>query len=242
LKRIKKAAEALPWPLYKNLRTLKAKMSPFAIVMRMHAFFELPAMTLKEIKIYKKVITSLPVDGSLNIFEYGSGFSTLYFAKLLKRKKIPFHIYSIDNNLEWHQKVKERVIKNGLDNEITLLISEFPPFWEKEGWDWNVSPECGRFAPQTKAEFDYINAPSNIGRKFDFISVDARFRRLCLATIPQCLKEKGVVFLHDAQKAKYYEPLSLYRTSKFIDGGKNYFFEKNDWKVWIGSLGDDLPL
>jgi len=221
-----------------KLSLVKLKLSPLSIMMKIHVMLKLPAMSLKEIGVYKKCLLSQCYNGPLNIFEYGSGFSTIYFAKFLKRKKVPFHIYSIDNNAEWHTKIKNLVKTKGLDDVITLYLSEFTPFWEKEGWNSAVLPKCGQFAPKLETEFEYINIPLRIGVKFNFISVDARFRRRCLEVVTKCLTEKGIVFLHDAQKTKYHEPLSLYKYSKFINGGRYYPFEKKDWKIWIGSLND----
>jgi len=195
-------------------------------------------MTLKEISIYKRCLLSQYLDEPLNIFEYGSGFSTIYFAKFLKRKKLHFHIHSVDNNPKWHVKIKQSVKTEGLNDDITLHLSEFPPFWEKEGWNWAVLPKCGQFAPKTEAEFEYINTPLTIGTKFSFIAIDARFRRRCLEIAAECLTEKGIAFLHDAQKTKYHEPLSLYKYSMFIDSGRYFPFDKGNWKIWLGSLNN----
>ena len=214
------------------------KLSLFSIAMKLHGVFGLPAMTLIERKIYKRALLSLDVDECLNIFEYGTGFSTIYFAKFLKPKKIPFHIYSVDNNSKWYQKTKQLVKTRGLNDAITLYLSEIVPFWEKEGWDWDISPKCGQFSPKTEAEFEYINTPLVTEKKFDFVAVDGRFRRRCLEIIPECLSENGIVFLHDAQKVKYHEPLSLYKYSIFIDSGRYYPFDKGDWKIWMGSINN----
>jgi len=221
-----------------KLSLLKLMLSPLEIVIRIHAVLRLPAMTLREIGVYKKCLLSQGVNKPINIFEYGSGFSTIYFAKFLKKEKLSFHIYSIDNNAEWHTRIKNLVKTEGLDDVITLYLSEFTPFWEKEGWNSAVSPKCGQFAPKLETEFEYINTPSTIGVKFNFISVDARFRRRCLEIVTECLAEDGIVFLHDAQKTKYHEPLSLYKYSKIMSGGRYYPFEKRNWKIWIGSLND----
>jgi len=222
--------------IYLKLSLVKLKLSPLSVMMRLHVILKLPAMSLKEIGVYKKYLLSLYLNEPLNIFEYGSGFSTIYFAKFLKRKKVPFHIYSIDNNAEWHAKIKQLLKTEGLNDVITLYLHKFTPFWEKEEWDRTVLPGCGQFAPKMEAEFEYINTPLTIGKEFSFISIDARFRRRCLEVVTKCLTEKGIVFLHDAQKRWYHDPLSLYKYSKFIDGGRYYSFEKRRRKIWVGSL------
>jgi len=216
------------------------KLSLFSIVIRLNRFFGLPAMTSIERKIYKRALLSLSSNKTLNIFEYGSGFSTIYFAKFLKRKKVSFRIYSVDNNSKWHQKIKQLVKKKKLNDVITLYLSEASPFWEKDGWDWAIFPKCGQFAPKAEAEVEYIEAPLATGKKFDFIVIDGRFRRRCLETVTECLAENGIVFLHDAQKTKYHEPLSLYEYSIFIESGKYYPFDQGVWKIWLGSINNPI--
>jgi len=215
-------------------------LSTYNMVTKLHAIFGIPAMTLKEIVIYKKVLLSLKPKNKLNIFEYGSGSSTIYFAKFLKQKRIPFHIHSVDNNSKWHRKVKKLVKIKGLDDVITLYLSEFAPFWKKDGWDWAISPKCGQFAPKTQSELEYINAPLVLGNKFDFVTVDGRFRRRCLEIIPNCLNENGIILLHDAQKVKYHYPISLYPYSKMIRSGKYHPFDRKNWKIWVGSLDNPI--
>ncbi len=210
----------------------------FKLVMKSHRIFSLPAMTVAERKIYKKILLAIKVNTRLNIFEYGSGFSTIYTAKFLKKNNIPFHIYSIDNNLFWHNKVKHLVKIERLDDVVSLYLREFPPFWEKEGWEWKVVPQCGKYAPMGDKEHEYIKFPLSLGEKYDFVLIDGRFRRRCLKLIAQCLSEKGVVFLHDAHKAWYHEPLSLFKYSQMIDSGKYYPLEGREWKIWLGSLNN----
>lgn len=216
------------------------KLYLFNKVIKLYFFLELPAMTHLERIIYKNVLLSIRADKTLDVFEYGSGYSTIYFSKFLEKKKIPFHLHSIDNSEEWHQKVQNMVKANKFKDKASLHLCAFPAFWEKSGWDWSILPKCGQFAPAVQAEIDYINMPLNLNKKFDFIIVDGRFRRRCLEVIPKCLKKNGIVFLHDAQKEKYHKPLSAYRYSEFIDSGKHYPFERAKYKIWLGSLDNSV--
>lgn len=201
-----------------------------------HRLFKLPAMTKKEIVIYKKTLLSLYDGKLLNIFEYGSGFSTVYFAKFLRQNNVNFHVDAVDNHEGWYGRVKGMIEEEGLQNQVTLHLHSFLPFWEKEGWDWNVSPAVGKFAPAHKEEINYVQKPLTLGKKFDFILVDARFRRRCLEVASQALKQNGIVILHDAERSHYHPTTKAYPHSQFIDSGHFYPFEKMTHRMWMGSL------
>ncbi|MBL8012576.1 MAG: class I SAM-dependent methyltransferase [Candidatus Omnitrophica bacterium] len=201
-----------------------------------HRLFNLPAMTKKEIAIYKKTLISLYDGKFLNIFEYGSGFSTVYFAKFLRKEGVNFHVDAVDNHEGWYGRVKNLIDRAGLQNEVTVHLHPFQPFWEKEGWDWQVSPPVGKFAPASSEEINYIQKPLTLNKKFDFILVDARFRRRCLEVAAQALRKNGIVCLHDAERSHYHSTTKAYPYSQFIDSGHFYPFEKMAHRMWLGSL------
>jgi hypothetical protein len=210
----------------------------FENALRVHRMLKIPAMTGRERKVYKDILKTLSqkMNGRvLNIFEYGSGLSTIYYAQFMRTQKIPFHLDAIDNNRIWYNRVAELIAVDKLESDITLHLCEFKPFWEKEGWDWNRNPEPGRFAPHSQEELNYINTPRTLNKKFDLIFVDARFRRRCLEVTSQCLTEQGIVVLHDAQRPQYHPGVNQYRYSEFLDSGRFYPFEKNIHQMWLGS-------
>ncbi len=217
------------------LTKIRNTLSPYKLAIKLHAFLNLPAMTMKEIKVYKYILDSFKTDEPLDIFEYGSGFSTIYFAKYLKKNNVNFQMDSIDNNLQWHQIVKDKIEMMSLASNVTLHVRDFSPFWDKPGWDWNKEPEKGKFDPKEKNECEYVELPSTLNKKFDLIVIDARFRRRCIENAFKLLKEGGVVFLHDAQKPQYHHPMELYKHRVFIESGHYFPLEKREWKIWVGS-------
>src|SRR3989338_2502144 len=144
----------------------------FEKMMRVHRWLSLPAMTPRERGIYKKILLSLSARGPLDIFEYGSGFSTVYFAKFLKTRGIAFRIDSVDNHAGWYEEVGRMISASGLQDKVCLHLCPFAPFWEKPGWDWKKAPAPGRFAPQLEMEKEYICKPVLLNKKFDLIVVD----------------------------------------------------------------------
>jgi len=190
-------------------------------IVRWNSLLQKPFMTGRERRIYERLLLDLGSRQPLDIFEYGSGFSTLYFARFLRSKGIRFHIDSMEHDRTWHLDIKHRIERAGLGQDVTLHLSEFIP---------------GCTPPKTPQELHYVNGPRSRGKKFDLIVVDGRFRRCCLETAMSCLKPGGIVFLHDAERTFYHAPLSRFKHSVFIDGGHHYPFEPREHKIWLGSL------
>lgn len=208
----------------------------FDFILKCHGILGLPAMTGYERHIFKHILLRFPRQEPVHIFEYGSGFSTLYFAHFLKREGIDFHYHSVDNDSFWHQRVKQMVEHQGLADRVHLYLCPFQPFWDKPGWSWDQSPACGKFAPSTQEEHNYIRMPVSLNMKFHLIVVDGRFRKRCLEMIPQALHGQGIVLLHDAQKFQYHPREGQYAYSRWLDSGKFYPWQKFNHKIWLGSF------
>ena len=198
----------------------------------------LPAQTRQEIGIFKAVFDGVARSGfneeeGIKIFEWGSGFSTLYYASYLEKKGIRFEWHSIDNNRLWHERVMACVRNACLDSKVTLHLMEFEPFWEKAGWG-PVPPPCGVFVPKTENEKDYVQFPKKLNKKFNLSIIDARFRRHCVQIAREILSPGGVVVLHDAQKPHYHIGLDQFRYSIFLESGKWYPYQNKPNKVWVG--------
>jgi len=209
----------------------------FIIRLRINGMWGLPAQTKKEIRILKTVFDHFAGKKKIKIFEWGSGFSSIYYAQYLKKKNAEFEWHSIDNNKVWHEKIVFQVKKKQLMQHVRLYCKEFIPFWEKPDWGL-VPPKCGFFGPKSENEKNYIMFPKLLNEKFDILIIDARFRRLCLQAAKEVLLPEGVVILHDAQKSHYHPGLEDFRYSKFFITGAWYPFQNVLNKLWIGSMGN----
>jgi predicted O-methyltransferase YrrM len=216
----------------KIITTLQGRY--FGLKMRLYSLLKLPAQTKKERQIFEALFDLSPKSRRLKVFEWGSGLSTLYYAQYLRRRGVDFEWHSIDNNRSWHKKVQQFVDEVKLQSHVVLHFVEFAPFWEKSGWG-PVPPPCGRFAPSSENERQYVDYPRRLGDKFDVVIVDARFRRRCLQTAQEVLQPEGLVILHDAQKKQYHDGLEAYPYRRFIDSGTWYPLQKEPNRVWIGS-------
>jgi len=156
--------------------------------------------------------------------EWGSGNSTIYFSKFLKDKGIIFKWTAIEHYVPWHKKVTDMIKENGLSDNVKCYLKS-PTFQENKD------------IQETLDLNEYINFPSTLGVKFDFILVDGRKRKECMEKASSILSPDGVVILHDAERQWYHDGCKYY-----VDGGE--FVTANPtaaaWggvqKLWIGRL------
>ncbi len=195
----------------------------------------LPAQTGKEIRLFKAIFDNFMDRERINIFEWGSGLSTIYYAEYLKRNSMEFRWHSIDNNKTWHDIVTTKVKDHQLQEYVQLYLKEFRPFWEKPDWG-KVPPECGVFSPKSENEKAYIDFPRLLDDHFDIVIIDARFRRHCVRTAGKVLKSDSIVVMHDAQKEHYHVGLDAFQFNSFFPGGSWYPFQEEPNRVWVGSM------
>jgi len=197
-----------------------------------------PAQTAIEKKTIKKLFSFFR-GRKINVFEYGCGYSTLYYAQYLYKNGYDFEWHCIDNSDDWFNKMKDMIKSKGFCRNVFIYLRSFIPFWEKYGleiFEKVKAMKCDELRPTLDAERDYIDFPATIASKFDVIFVDGRFRRRVLLRLQECLKEGGVVVLHDAHKGHYHSSLKEYPYSIFIDGGKAYPFQYVNNAIWFGSM------
>jgi len=224
--------------MYRNSKVVRnIQALYFKNKLLINSILGLPAQTSEEIQIFKTIFDHFLDQKKIKIFEWGSGFSTIYYSEYLRKKGAAFEWHSIDNNKAWHEKVKSKVNKKGLQPYVQLYLKEFIPFWEKSGWG-TIPPPCGVFSPKSENEKAYINFPKLLNDKFDIVIVDARFRRHCIQTAKETVFPEGIVIMHDAQKMHYHAGLDDFQYNIFIHSGSWYPFQKIPNKVWIGSIGN----
>jgi predicted O-methyltransferase YrrM len=210
----------------------KAQAVYFYTRLYVHGLLGLPAQTCKERKLFKAIFDQF-AGKKIKMFEWGSGFSTIYYAKYLKDRGISFEWHTIDNNRSWHEKIATMVKNKGLGDSVSLYVKEFLPFWQKPDWKI-IPPPKGVFAPKGQNEIDYVNYPKTLNTKFDIIMIDARFRRRCLSVSKEVLASGGIVILHDAQKPHYRVGEEIFPHRRLINSGTWFPFQKDPNQVWVG--------
>lgn len=179
-----------------------------------------PMMRHREIDIIEEVLINKKPKMCL---EWGSGYSSLYFPKMLDGGAKWF---SIEHDIDWHSKINNLVSNAGKE---ALASLEGVSFYNIQPDNPSLKGSC--YGGTNGYEFrSYIHFPEQLG-KFDFILVDGRRRVWCLLAALQMIKDDGIVILHDANVTRYHEPFCLFGNKcQFKDMRKNL-----EGGIWIGS-------
>jgi len=153
-------------------------------------------MSPKEIMTMKSILSSY--GRHLDVLEWGSGGSTVYFTQFLKNKGISYTWTSIEYNKVWYERISDRVKD---DKNISLAL-----------FDVGNTELKQRNAPMD----EYVAYPATLEKKYDVIFVDGRKRRRCLLEATALLKPSGVVLLHDARRTYYHSAFSAYPDSRML--------------------------
>ncbi len=153
---------------------------------------QVPWTTQASIKTFRRILTKNMIG-----FEYGSGNSTVFFAKHLK------HLTSVEHNQDWFNIVKGNLEKLGLTN----VDYHFIPMGKKEDktysfyQDFALTESDFQIRTEYHDYFSFIKEYPN--NHFDFIIVDGRARvECCLNAIPK-LKSSGIFVLDNSDRARY---------------------------------------
>ena len=163
-----------------------------------------PFMRDWEIELMKHLLS---LKNPKKIFECGAGYGTLYFSGLLSSS---VDWTSIEHDSSWFN------IISFYNTKKNVKINLVPANNRK----WSDSHGEGSYEDL----IDYIEYP---GKKkiFDMIIIDGRNRISCMKKVSEILRDKGVVVLQDANRARYhsyFERLGHYvffRTSDENAGG-----------------------
>ena len=134
-------------------------------------------------------------DVELDVLEWGSGWSTLYFSKFIEQLGNNYKWTSLEYNLAWFNKIAEYI--ENLNVAIFLFDVGNNDLFQR---DTNMDK--------------YVDYPLNF--KFDMVIVDGRKRRRCLLNAAKILKPGGTVFLHDAERNYYHCAFKEFKNGKFL--------------------------
>lgn len=163
-----------------------------------------PDMWIQEIKFIEETLLSLSsYNDKINILEWGSGNSSLYFSLFLRAMGICFEWNSMENFIPWHTKVCRLIAENNLeDNTFCHLVSP-------------TNEENKQIQEEGDLE-EYISFPYSLNKSFDLIIIDGRRRSDCLDASKSLLSDRGTVILHDAERVQYHDNLSLFSGDFYI--------------------------
>jgi len=155
-----------------------------------------PQMSAKEIGAIESLLLSYGL--RVDVLEWGSGGSTVYFTQFLRNKGVSYTWTSIEYNKIWYERIKDLVRS---DKNISLILVDVGNTELKQ-----------RSIPMN----EYVAYPAVLGKKYDVILVDGRKRRRCLVEASKLLKPNGTVLLHDARRTYYHCAFSIYLDSQML--------------------------
>ncbi len=103
-----------------------------------------------------------------NVFEFGSGNSTLFFAKRV------MEVTSVEHNIEWYNKLKNKIPDNS-----NLILSK------------------------SDGSEDYVGVLKQSNKKYDLIIIDGIHRVDCCLSVSNYLTDKGVIILDDSERVQF---------------------------------------
>lgn len=181
-----------------------------------------PAMWLSEIACVVRILEEQSRDKEyINVLEYGSGNSTVYFPNLLRKKGVKFMWYAVENSIPWYEQVVSMVAKADLQGSVRCFLMSST--YEKD-----------KDIQETLGMSEYINFPGTLDIEFDVIIVDGRKRGECLELASELLAPDGVAILHDAEREEYHPAFQ-----HFVNGGQFVCENKSPvpggvQKLWVG--------
>lgn len=178
-----------------------------------------PWMKYREIRVIEDLLIALQPKRCL---EWGVGFGTLHFPKLLPDDG---EWIAVEHDEEWAGKI----VRMQLPSQVKL--HHVPPD--------QVVPDEPRWADSAgdgdyQKFRNYVEFPAQYG-EFDFILVDGRAREACIQEAHSLLSPRGVLVVHDANRDPYQKPMSLFQNQLSFKDYRRY-----SGGVWIGSVGRDL--
>ena len=178
-----------------------------------------PWTSQASIKAFEKILNRNMIG-----FEYGSGFSTLFFSKHLK------HLTSVEHNEEWFKIVKTKLKQQGINNVDYHFI---PSSKAEQNSDYTFYKDYQLTAKDLvirKDYHDYFSFVSTFNNEhFDFIIVDGRARvECCLNAIPK-LKPGGLFVLDNSDRNRYKPVFRVLENWKSITTTTGLF----DTTIWF---------
>ncbi|MCB0496036.1 MAG: class I SAM-dependent methyltransferase [Cyclobacteriaceae bacterium] len=128
--------------------------------------------------------------------EYGSGRSTMFFAKKLKK------LISIEHYPGWYEKVKKELENKGVHNVDYFLILKQDTPDAIEDIDTELDKLEGSELRNDFANYyNKVNEYSN--GYFDFVLIDGRARVKCGLNAMNKLKSGGIFVLDNSERKRY---------------------------------------
>ena len=136
---------------------------------------------------------------TMKVFEYGSGGSTLFWARRVDK------VYSIEHDKKWTEKVKEQLIKKNINNVSILHV---PPVVDPASTNRKIENPNDYISDDESFHGynfeDYVKTIDNYSENyFDVVIVDGRARPSCLLNARTKIKAGGYLLIDNTERNYY---------------------------------------
>jgi hypothetical protein len=129
----------------------------------------------------------------MTVWEYGSGSSTLYFARRVKQ------VYSVENDKEWFVHLNNRIEIEQMKNVHYRLIETEEANKEDLNSIYISAFKKGEFLKNYATSINII--PDN---SLDIVLIDGRARRACIAHAMSKVKQGGYLIVDNSDRSYYF--------------------------------------
>jgi hypothetical protein len=180
---------------------------------------ELPWMTYRAIDWLNNHLKK-----GMNVFEWGSGGSTAFFARRAK------HVYTVEHDLLWYQEVIGTLEKKAYDN-VSITLVESVQCENIKNWYTTSDPKYKNHSFE-----QYIRVIDTYpDGTFDIVIVDGRARPGCMKHAIPKIKVGGYLLLDNSERMEYqmgWDLVQQWKNIKIWGPGpyNNYPWETRIWQ------------
>ncbi len=145
------------------------------------------------------------VDGGMRVFEYGAGYSTLWWQRAAL-------VHSVDHDPDWVQELGPELEANAV---LTLLEQGAPADLSAQAYlekyhkrprrtTWDYEPD--RIVRRGLEDDSFLAYAAHVQKSrldYDVIIIDGMARRLCTEFAVDCLTERGFIILDNSNRSDY---------------------------------------
>lgn len=176
--------------------------------------------------------------GVIDILEWGSGQSTIYYTQFLATKEVNFRWITVEHNRSFFLDAIHPKLNGDFEIEVVFVEEgtgipnrvEIERVVPSEQYLRAVVFDKGVVVPHKRPKDRHINMdeyvfyPSMLGVQFDVLIIDGRKRRQCLIEASRLMKANGLTLLHDAYRQYYHCAFTYFTYGQHI----------GDW-LWLGT-------
>lgn len=145
------------------------------------------------------------------VFEYGTGASTLWFAKRAAK------VVSVESSTEWHSYVSEILKKRNIDNvNYNLGAPQTLSDHNTEERKSLVKYQSG-FEDYKNVHFkNFVNTITKSDELYDLIFIDGEARPACMELAKLKVKDNGIIVLDNSSRERYQKAINDFSDWKTI--------------------------